>query len=70
MRVCEMNDGQILLVDGMEYKVLTEAGRPWDEINAILVELGRTGLIPTGEGGVPVIERIGDNAVNALRKVD
>ena len=70
LRACEMNDGQILLVDGMEYKVLTEAGRPWDEINAILVELGRTGLIPTGEGGVPVIEKIGDNAVNALRKVN
>lgn len=70
LRACEMNDGQILLVDGMEYKVLSEAGRPWDEINAILIELGRAGLIPTSDGGVPVIEKIGDNAVNALRKVD
>ena len=68
MRACEMNDGQILLVDGMEYQVLSE-GRPWDEINAILIELGRAGLIPTRDGGVPVIEKIGDNAVNALRKV-
>lgn len=69
LRACEMNDGQILLVDGMEYQVLSEAGRPWDEINAILIELGRAGLIPTSDGGVPIIEKIGDNAVNTLRKV-
>ena len=41
----------------------------WDEINATLIELGRAGLIPTKDGGVPIVEKIGDNAVNALRKV-
>ncbi len=66
MRACKMNDGQILLVDGMEFTVMPGS---WDEINATLIELGRAGLIPTGDGGVPVLEPIGDNAVNALRKV-
>ena len=66
MRACKMNDGQILLVDGMEFRVMPGS---WDEINATLIELARAGLIPCSAGGVPTLEAIGDNAVNALRKV-
>ena len=66
MRACRMNDGQILLVDGMEFRVMPGS---WDEINATLIELARAGLIPCSADGVPTLEAIGDNAVNALRKV-
>ena len=66
MRACKMNDGQILLVDGMEFRVMPGS---WDEINATLIELARAGLIPCSADGVPTLEAIGDNAVNALRKV-
>jgi hypothetical protein len=66
LRVCQMNDGQILLVDGITFRVLPP---PWETQNATLVELGRAGLIRTGTGGVPVIEKIGDNAVRTLIQV-
>lgn len=66
MRACRMNDGQVLLVDGSTFQVMSG---DWPQINAALIELGRAGLIPVDAAGAPVITAIGDNAVNALRQV-
>ena len=66
MRACKMNDGQILLVDGMTFKVMPGS---WDEINATLIELARAGLIPCSADGVPTLRGDRRQRVNALRKV-
>jgi hypothetical protein len=66
MRACQMNDDQILLVDGLTFRVIP---KPWEYQNAVLVELARANLIPSGPGGVPIIEKIGDNAVRNLIQV-
>lgn len=61
MRACRMNDGQVILVDGGEFRVLTGT---WPVINAQLIELANAGLIPSA-----TLTPIGDNAVQALRLV-
>lgn len=67
MTAHRMNDGQIVLVSGVTFRVMSG---DWDRtINPQLVELGRAGLIPTMPDGTPIITAIGDNAINALKLV-
>lgn len=67
MTAHRMNDGQIVLVSGVTFRVMSG---DWNAtINPQLVELGRAGLIPTMPDGTPIITAIGDNAINALKLV-
>ncbi len=59
--------GHILLVDGLTYRIVP--GVTWDVVNARLIELGAAHLVKTAADGAPLIEDIGDNALQALVEV-